>query len=286
MLTTTAGEANHMMKKSAFQQQTKTSKFTLKKAIEISGLLALITLTAALPGQALEFPQMGDRGAPARTSGGGTRGDRCAADIDNPIRALVPKNNISTFADSQARLWIHIPAELTAYTAEVFVKHPNNHKVIYEHQTALPALNADGLIELTLPATRADGSPLLENNQDYFWEVAIISETNDRSRDRFVQGFLHRMAEDTAAQAWSEATDNKTETIPSMDPTEFIIEMNAGAGLWQETLWQTIRANSHTPTYWNELLASVGLEDLANQYAPPVMRSLQYLSLPQAEQLR
>ena len=270
----------------SFPQHTSFRKKSTFKKVGLSLLLALTTVVLALPGQALEFPQTGDRGAPERTSGGGTRGDRCAADIDNSIQALIPKNNVSTFAEPQAKLWLYVPAELTTYTAEVFVKHPDTHEIVYEQQTALPKLERDGLIELTLPAASADGAPLLADNQDYFWEFAIICDVNDRTRDRFIQGFLHKVADDTALQARLEEAASKVDPEPA-SPSELAIEMYAGAALWQEALSLAlslaIDTNSAQQHYWGELLDSVGLSAL-NTPNYPVGRFMQRRSLPSVAQ--
>ena len=255
---------------------------TLKK-IGFSSLFVLTTLLATLPGQALEFPQTSDRGAPERTSGGGTRGDRCAADIDNPIQALVPKNNVSTFAEPQAKLWLHIPADLSKHTAEVFIKNPTTHEIIYEQQTALPKLENDGLIEIQLPATNADGSPLLADNQDYFWEFAIICDAADRTRDRFTQGFLHKITNDKVLEAQLEEIFRNLESA-SGGPDAMAVEMYAAAKLWQETLSMAMRTISYRQHYLSELLTSVDLAELGAYHNRYSVREMQQLSLPQAEQ--
>lgn len=277
MLTIRTGVVNHIMK--LFPQQTSFNPRSTLRKVGLSIVFSLTTIVAALPGQAIEFPEMGDRGAPERTSGGGTRGDRCAADIDDSIQALVPRNNVSTFAGPQAKLWLHMPAELTLHTAEVFVKHPDTHKVVYEYQTALPKLERDGLIELILPAEKADGSPLIDDNQNYFWEFAIICDANDRARDRFIQGFLYKIASDEALDTQLDAAHRTVEPLPS-DFGEFTLEMLASAGLWQDTLSLAI----YSPKDWNELLLSVGLEELANSnHTDSEIEFVQRLSLPLAE---
>lgn len=242
--------------------------------------LSVLSLLVVLPSQALEFPQTGDRGAPSRTSGGGTRGDRCNADTDDLIRAIVPQNNVSTFAEPQAKLWLHLPAELTTRTAEVFVKQAETHEIVYEYQTSLLKLEQDGLIELILPASRADGSPLLADEQDYLWEFAIICDANDRTRDRYAQGLLHKVSDDDALK---ERLGLGMEETPFSMPGSLLVEKYAGAELWQEALQISIQYNRSKPHYWESLVTSVGLVDLADsQYAYPAIESMQPLLLPQA----
>ena len=276
------------MKHSTSFQKSTLQKHTLKavfsKTLGLCSAAIATILLPALSGQAIEFPQTGDRGAPERTSGGGTRGDRCAADIDKSIQAIVPKNNVSTFAQPQAKLWIHIPAELTNHTAEVFVQHSKTHEAVYEQQINLPQQEQDSLIELSLPTTRKSGAPLLEDNQNYLWEFAIICDTNDRTRDHYTQGFLHKKTDNEALQLEFEEIKQSLD-LPIAGPDDMAIELYAGAELWQETLSVAISANSYRSHFWQELLKSVDLEDLsAPQHGRSLVRSMQRLSLPQAEQ--
>jgi Domain of Unknown Function (DUF928) len=223
--------------------------YSLALFINVSFAIASLLLTA-LPSYSLEFPASGDRGAPARTGSGGTRGDRCHLPSGTSLRALMPLNNISTFRGEQASFWLHIPAELSAKPAEMFVSNPQTHEVVYQQQMRLPELTAAGLIQIDLPATKADGTALLVPGQDYFWEFAAICDDADRSRDHVVQGFVNRVE---TAEA----------SLP--DDSAQQAEHYAAAEIWQQTLEAASALKVTDATLWSELLTSVGLEDLIDE---------------------
>jgi hypothetical protein len=217
--------------------------------INVSFAIASLLLTA-LPSYSLEFPASGDRGAPARTGSGGTRGDRCHLPRDTAMSALMPLNNVSTFTGEQASFWLHVPAELSEKTAEIFVSNPQTHEVVYQRQMLLPAMTAASIIKLNLPASKADGTPLLAPDQDYFWEFATICDASDRSRDHVVQGFVHRV----------EATlpDGSAQLVQQA-------EQYAAAEIWQQTLEAASTLKATDSTLWSQLLTSVGLEALIDE---------------------
>ncbi len=221
----------------------------LPAAIASTGLLL-----TALPGYSLEFPPGGDRGAPARTGSGGVRGDRCQLPSGTRMSALMPFNNVSTFTGEQASLWIHVPAELSEKSAEIFVSHPQTHEVIYQQQMLLPKMTAAGIVKFDLPATKADGTPLLLPNQDYFWEVATICDSSDRSRDHVVQGFVHRIEDSESA-----VDDSSGRSLSQQ------AEQYAAAEIWQQTLDIASTLKATDVTMWSQLLTSVGLESLVSE---------------------
>jgi uncharacterized protein YcbX len=101
-----------------------------------------------------------------------------------------------------------------------------------------------------LPASKADGTPLLAPDQDYFWEFATICDASDRSRDHVVQGFVHRV----------EATlpDGSAQLVQQA-------EQYAAAEIWQQTLEAASTLKSTDSTLWSQLLTSVGLEALIDE---------------------
>jgi hypothetical protein len=226
----------------------------LPAAIASTGLLLTSFVLTALPSYSLEFPPSGDRGAPARTGSGGVRGDRCALPSGQRMSALMPLNNVSTFTGEQASLWVHVPAELSEKSAEIFVSNPQTHEVVYQQPLQLPQMTAAGIVKFNLPATKADGTSLLLPNQDYFWEVATICDASDRSRDQVVQGFMHRL---------------ETEAISPDDLSKLSrsqqAEQYAAAEIWQQTVDIASTLKTAEMGLWSQLLASVGLETLANE---------------------
>ncbi|MEL6469056.1 MAG: DUF928 domain-containing protein [Cyanobacteria bacterium J06623_4] len=227
----------------------------LRKWVALLSPLAVLTanVMVALPVGAVEFPSTGDRGAPGRTAGGGTRGGWCEHGMWTPeaAMALVPGNNVSTFAGDQASLSIYISDMFNHKRAEVYVQHAQTRETVYQQQMTLTGLEAGGIVKMVLPETDEAGRPLLAVEEDYFWEVAIICDVSDRTRDYTVQGFLHRQA----------VSADFLEAITTATPTEQV-ERYAEAALWQETLQTAGALRQSEPESWRELLVSVGLENL------------------------
>ena len=205
----------------------------------------------------LEFPSTGDRGAPSRTESGGTRSDRCGLPLGKRLSALVPQNNVNTFAGEQAAFWMHMPAELSGETAELFVKNVQTEEVVYQQQFPMGRVDTDSIVEVRLPATQANGTQVMEPNQDYFWELAVICDVSDRSRDHAVQGYAHRVVSD----------ELRIEDLAALDVSEQAARYVA-AEVWQETLESAVQLKAEYPLLWSQLLSSV---DLAEALGTPVV---------------
>lgn len=221
-------------------------------------VMLLANVVAPLPSYALEFPDTGDRGAPGRTAGGGTRGGLCEGGdwMQQSINALVPNNNVHTFVGDQASLLVHLASGFEGKHAEIYVQDIRTHTAVYQEQMPLSDLGEmgyeGGIIQVDIPALTADGDPLLAVNQDYFWEFAIICNPNDRTQDYTVQGVMTRLE-----------LSEELSTLLAISPAAQQAELYAEAGVWQETLGI---AKSLIPTdnqLWTELLDSVGLAPLA-----------------------
>lgn len=212
---------------------------------------AALSLCLALPAQAVKFPSAGDRGAPARTTGGGTRGEQCediGAQAEWPLRALVPANNVSTFSAKQATLWFQLEESLSGKAAEIYIKDRASNETVYEQRLAISALDSEGLFKVALPETDASGALLLATDREYYWEFSVICDANNRARDYALQGWMQRVGvEDELANA--------------IAPTQQQAERYAAAGLWQETLEAALALKPAQPLLWAELLLSVGLSE-------------------------
>lgn len=200
---------------------------------------------------AVEFPPSADRGAPARTAGGGIRGESCEASNVQPMTAVTPINNVSTFVGDAAMLWVYIPSGENL-EAELYVQNDVTGEAVYQHIVDLPA--AGGILPIVLPTKTADGETLLDVGSDYFWELAVICNAQDRNQDQFVQGFLQRVEKsDTLTAALANETDLATQA-----------ELYAAAGIWQETLQIVTQLRDDQPNLWQGLLSSVALEGVAD----------------------
>lgn len=210
-------------------------------------------LVIALPSQAVEFPSTGDRGAPSTTAGGGTRDGWCDSSEWTPwsVKALVPENNVSTFAGDQASLWIHISPGFAQRPAELYIQNANTRERVYQQDIALASPEEDDILRMSLPSHNEAGELLFETGQTYAWEFAVICDHSDRSRDYVIQGHLEKLPESPALIA-------RLATATLQEQAEIYAE----AALWQETLQATEQLQTVAPSQWTELLASVGLDSL------------------------
>lgn len=247
-----------MQKQTYFQSQTWTNRLSQVVSVgwNIGFGIALggIVLGEVLPAHAVKFPDAGDRGAPARTTGGGTRGESCASRTfwsTQDTRALVPLNNVSTFSKEQAALWIHVSDYFKGNTAEIYVKEAATNTKVYEESFAIAALEQDGIMKIELPAESESGAALLETGKDYYWEVSIVCDVDNRTQDFVLQGLMHRV----------EADADLDSAIAAATPVEQV-ERYASEGLWQETLEGAIALKAAQPQLWADLLSSVQLESL------------------------
>ncbi|HEY9617014.1 MAG TPA: DUF928 domain-containing protein [Microcoleaceae cyanobacterium] len=210
----------------------------------------LTTVTMAVPSQALEFPKTSDRGAPARTGGGGVRGGGCSASDKTLLTALMPNNNVGTTLADSPTLFFYVP-KFPSKNAEFLLVDENGDDV-YQMKVNLPA--SAGVIRVSLPEQTSDGKPLLEAGKNYSWAFSIVCDAKDRTRDLITEGRVRRVALNTEL-----ATALKTANSDVMKQAE----LYAKAGIWQETLELAASIRQSNPQVWRDLLKSVGLEKVA-----------------------
>lgn len=239
----------------ASQNRSQSSFRKLFRKLSAVGAAAVLATGMGMPSHALEFPDTGDRGAPSTTAGGGTRSGWCEDDAiasaqghETMLTALVPHNNVNTFAGDQAALWIYGTPGVNQKTAEIFVQNAQTYEVVYQEQISIEGLESGGLVRVELPANDASGAPLLEKDQAYTWEFAVICSSGDRSLDYHIGGLLQPVEPDSDLAL-------QLETVSPQEQAE----LYANAGIWQETLILAEQLRESAPTLLPELLTSVGL---------------------------
>lgn len=225
------------------------------RSFKLAGVLCTVaamvtTLTVALPSHALEFPQTSDRGAPARTGGGGVRGGGCTAPDKTMLTALMPNNNVGTTIADSPTLFFYVP-KFSSKNAEFLLVDENGDDV-YQTKVNLPA--SSGVMRISLPEQTSDGKPLLEAGKNYSWAFSIVCDAKDRTRDLITEGRVRRVPLNTEL-----ATALKTVNSDALKQAEIY----AKAGIWQETLELAASIRQSNPQVWRDLLKSVGLEKLA-----------------------
>ena len=218
--------------------------------------LTLSVLMLPLRAQPLEisltFPPPTERGAPARTVGGGQRGDdEPCVKGRIPLAALTPTNNVGTTVSANPTLFWYVP-KTKAKSAEFGLFDDRGNQV---YVTTLALNGTPGVVKLSLPATVS-----LQKGKHYDWRFSLVCDPENLSGGQFVQGWLER-TELSSAQ--------KNKLARTKEPLKRA-EVYAKAGVWQETLAIVAKLHYDRPNdskiteAWKELLKSVDLEAIAN----------------------
>ncbi|MGD2182522.1 DUF928 domain-containing protein [Lusitaniella coriacea] len=203
------------------------------------------------PQVSVNFPQSGSAGStPSRTAGGGVRGSGSSCVTKGkdavPLTVLMPTSNVGTTFQSDPKLFVSIP-KTTAIVAEVAILDEDFNEIYVESDFPLPEQLAQnpGIAQFDLKGAN------LQPNQTYIWTFALICDSRDRSRDILVEGQFQRLELDSESKA---EIGQKT----TLEQAKFY----ASQGVWIETIDLLSALRQSHPEEWNELLNSVGLEEL------------------------
>lgn len=198
------------------------------------------------------FPPTKDRGAPARTIGGGQRGPKVCFAENPPLTTLAPSNNVVTTIAANPTLFWYIP-QTVAKSAQ-FVLFDQDFQEIYRTQIAVKG--TPGIIKLSLPANVS-----LKTGEAYSWRFALICNPVNFGGERFVAGVIER----------TELNEKEsTQLAQATEPLQQA-EIYAKAQIWQETLSILAQLRSEHPheekvnQAWQELLKSVELDAIATE---------------------
>jgi hypothetical protein len=191
----------------------------------------------------LEFPPVEERGAPARTAGGGTRGAQCTDWQDLPLTSLVPTNNLGVTVSTDPTLFLYVPKGI-AQSAELTVLDEGGNPV---YQETFALLGTPGVIGVQIPADVS-----LDVGKTYEWEFALICDPQDRERDRRIWGSLQRV----------ELSQDLKRRVEQAIPLEQA-KLYAQERIWHEALSILAQLRSSNPKEWETFLKSVGLEEVA-----------------------
>ncbi len=192
-------------------------------------------------------------GLPVYRIGGGSRGN-CLANQDQLI-ALVPENSVSITASTTPQLFFYIPETSQSNLVEFVVRNQQD-ELVYE--TFLETGDRSGIITIELPESISQ--ELQKTNEDYHWYLSMICNRQKRSHDIVVEGWLRRVEINPAI-------------IPKLHNASPLEQASLyqQQGIWHDAL-SVIAQERKNPNYpdttqakWNELLNSIGLEELANQ---------------------
>lgn len=190
----------------------------------------------------LGFPPAENRGAPARTAGGGVRGGDCIEPNATPMTALMPTNNVGTTVAANPTLFVYVP-KTNAKEAELAVADKEGNEIL--QKVALSGQS--GIVKVNLPENTS-----LKTGQEYTWIFSLVCNPNERSADIFIQGILER----------TELSPEVTQKLENAEPLAKA-QLYAENKIWNETLNILAQLRNSKPAEWEDLLKSVGLEAIA-----------------------
>ena len=192
--------------------------------------------------------------APSRSTGGASRdGGSCAigkaSKSDASIVKLLPKSNIGLTTEQHPSIMVYIPAT-TAETAFFSIQDENfNH----HYQTTLQLPESPGVMEIKLPAS----APALATDTTYQYSLVMICGEYLEPDSPLVSGWIQRI----------EAKKNAVNQKPSVE----LASKLANDGIWLDALSTLAQLKKSEPSNqsainsWQQLLNSVGLDEIAQQ---------------------
>lgn len=119
--------------------------------------------------------------SPSRDRGAGLRGAGCGEATITPLMSTKEPGVYLVALNSPLTLSWQVP-ETTVTSAEFLLVDQSWNAV---HQTMIEIPKEGGEIEITLPNTLS-----LETGKDYYWQMALICDASDRTKDNAIQGAL------------------------------------------------------------------------------------------------
>lgn len=238
-------------------------KNTNKKSADAFSLIIMLNIvlvTLAIPVRADDTPKQNDNsdyGLPTHRRDGGSRGgnDSCVSDpAGTNLVALIPEETVGINASASPKLFFYVPKVKQQKTLE-FVLRNEQDELMYE---AFLTTKGEGIMSVDIPADVQ--ANLIEEDTNYHWYLSLICNSQQRSRDIVVEGWMRQTTADVVGK----------EELGSSDPVAQA-ELYQEQGYWFDAL-SALASNPPSEeeepiikAKWSELLESVGLKELATQ---------------------
>jgi hypothetical protein len=168
-------------------------RFNLTKFAAVFALAGTLALSMLAPSLANAQINNARQGLPGRRISGGSRSPdtACLTTPNQPVVALMPKNNLGLTVSAHPTLWFSLPAISPDRTLEFGLYGPSG-ELLYT--TTFGATNKAEVVSLPLPET---SSPLAID-QDYKWYLSVVCNQESRAEDLMVNGWIRRIQPDNA----------------------------------------------------------------------------------------
>ena len=225
-----------------------------KIPIKTLGAISAIAIATPLGSQVargVTFTPPPDNAAPQQAGAGASRsGELCGTEASDlktaslPLTLLLPEGNYGRTLSARPTILVYVP-ENGAREALFALKNKDK-DVVYT--TTVGLSQKAEIVYIQIP----ENAPALEVGETYKWYFAVNCEGSLRPIDP-VEGSIKRVSQESAAEG-----ANPLETAKSY----------GAAGIWYDTvailakLRKSQPADEEIAKHWQELLGSVGLEEL------------------------
>lgn len=214
--------------------------------------------------EAKEYLPPSEIGAPSHRSGAGTRNPRQNCQVTGKnLTALLPSNNFGVTEKAHPQFFVYMPAlssEENSIPVEFLLETQDGQDI---YQTRFNSDGKAGILAISLP-NHAGVSPL-EVDNNYKWSVSLICDSDERSMDIAVEGWVRRVKLDSTL-------NNQLRQL-SLSKR---VELYAEAGVWHDALASLAQLRLDNPddsevaAEWNKLLSAVGLNEFSQESIIPV----------------
>lgn len=197
-----------------------------------------------------DLPSGPKRSRSGRTSGASTRGNCADIPKTSKLIALIPEDdNAETTISSNPKFFVYIPKH-EAKSAEFEITDESGNSVYFAD---LNISEISGIVELSVP-----NSVSLNANQEYTWIFTMVCDPDYRSGDLYVQGTIKKV----------DISSDLEKRLKNSTPIEQA-EIYKRAKIWNEAIATLATLRNSNPRKWEELLTSIGLENIASEpFAP------------------
>lgn len=214
-------------------------------------LASLIVLSE--PGIANDQNSNVRQGLPGRRISGGSRSPNtaCLATPEQPVVALMPKNNLGLTISERPTLWFSLPA-ISADRALEFGLYNQTGELIYKE--SFETSGEAGISSFSLPSTFA---PLSEEST-YRWYLSVVCDPDSRSEDLVVTGWIRRIQASSTLSAQI-ASATLQERLSVYETSNLWFETLTTLAELRRTLPQEDSAKQQIDEKWQRLLNSAEL---------------------------
>jgi hypothetical protein len=192
--------------------------------------------------------------APQRSAGGASRGNSCEFEANAlTIKSLMPQTNVGYTIAERPAVFIYMPKS-NAKQALFSIQDEEN-KEHYQKIMTLPG-DKNGVIKVQIP----NDAPGLKAGKTYKWSLVMMCLDELEPDSPSVTGWINRVDVDKSFANYKSVGDSLQ-----------LVSKLAEHGIWYDTLSSLAELrrsqpnNQNITSEWQDLLSSVGLQDIARE---------------------